>query len=161
MKSIFRVITLLIVSGFVFWSACSRGKQVKDSDSGNSPVPAALDSDFQLTYNQTATLETENLTVKFIDVAEDSRCPVGVECIWPGQAKIDLEIKRQSDKPENIQLTSLAGEPGLAQKSIGDYNIRLVKVDPPRTTDRELKLSDYKITLKISRNTENRQKSSQ
>jgi hypothetical protein len=154
MKSLFYTITFFAVSGFTLWSACSGGKQVKDN--GNSPIAAVLDGAFELKHNQTALMESENLSIKFTDVPEDSRCPVGVECIWQGQAGIDLEIKKQENEPETIRLTSNAGEPELAEKPVGDLYIRLVKVEPAKTTDRELKLSDYKITLTISRNTESR-----
>jgi len=58
-------------------------------------IKTSLDSSFQLTHNQTAIIESENLSIKFVNVAEDSRCPVGVQCVWPGQAKIELEIKRK------------------------------------------------------------------
>lgn len=152
--SMMRTNALLLVSGLILWTACSGGKQVKDNDPENSSASVSLDSDFVLAFNQAAELESENLTVKFIKVAEDSRCPVGVECIWPGQAKIDLQIKRQDEKPEYIQLTSHAGEPNLAIQSIGDYTIKLVKVEPVRTLEAEMWQSVYKITLKISRNTE-------
>jgi hypothetical protein len=154
MKSLIYTITLFAVSGFMLWSACSGGKQVKDN--GNSPIAAVLDGAFELKHNQTALMESENLSIKFTDVPEDSRCPVGVECIWQGQAGIDLEITKQNEDPERIQLTSNSGEPQLAEKSMGPYNIKLVKVEPAKTTDRVLKLSDYKITLTISRNTESR-----
>ncbi|UCE65100.1 MAG: hypothetical protein JSU85_09480 [Candidatus Zixiibacteriota bacterium] len=118
-------------------------------------ITASLDSSFQLMHSQTAVVETEDLSVKFTNVAEDSRCPVGVECIWQGQAKIELEIKRKDKEPENITLTSLAGRDELAITQVNDHFIRLLKVEPPRIKDVELKLSDYNITLIVSRNIEN------
>ena len=137
----------------MFLMACPGGKQVKDNGADNSQVPAVLDSAFNLTHNQTAVLESENLTAKFLDVAEDSRCPVGVECIWQGQVKIDLEIKRQDEDPDTIQLISLAGEPELAKKAAGDLYIRLAKVEPQPVKDSVLTIFDYRITLTVSRNT--------
>jgi hypothetical protein len=101
-------------------------------------------------------LQSEAITIIFKDVPEDSRCPVGVECVWPGQVRIDLAVSRGSEALKIIQLASQAGKPELAEKPLGDLYIRLVKVEPAKTTDRELKLSDYKITLTISRNTESR-----
>lgn len=127
---------------------------MKNDDSGYSPVPAVIDSDFQLAFNQEAALESADLAVRFKNVAEDSRCPVGVQCIWPGQAKIDLVVKRGEQKSEIIQLISFAGKPELAIQKIGDYYIKLVKVEPPRTVEGEMWLSNYKITLTISQNAE-------
>lgn len=135
--------------------ACPGGKQVKDNGADNSQVPAVLDSAFFLAHNQSALLEPENLAVKFLDVAEDSRCPVGVECIWQGQVKIDLEIQRQDENPDTIQLTSLAGKPELAEKAVADLYIRLAKVEPQPVKDSILTIFDYRITLTISRNSVN------
>jgi hypothetical protein len=137
----------------LFLRACPGGNQVKDNDADNSPVPAVLDNAFTLAHDQSAALESEDLAVKFVDVAEDSRCPVGVECIWQGQVKIDLEIKRQDGSPDTIQLTSLAGEPELAEKAVGDLYIRLAKVEPQPMKGSVLTIFDYRITLTISRNT--------
>jgi hypothetical protein len=46
----------------------------------NSSKNVVLDQ-FQLKINQTA-LEPENVTVKFLNVTGDSRCPSDVTCIW-------------------------------------------------------------------------------
>jgi len=153
MKTMPRLIVILAVSCLMFLMACPGGKQVKDIGADNSPIPAVLDSAFYLAHGQTAVLEAENLAVKFLDVAEDSRCPVGVECIWQGQVKIDLEVKRQDENPDTIQLTSLAGEPELAEAAVGDLYIRLAKVEPPPVKGSVLTIFDYRITLTVSRNT--------
>lgn len=128
---------------------------MKDNDADDSSVPAVLDSAFVLAHDQAALLQAENLAVKFVDVAEDSRCPVGVECIWQGQVKIDLEIQRQDENPDTIQLTGLAGEPEQAEKAVGDLYIRLTKVEPQPMKGSILTIFDYRITLTISRNTSN------
>ena len=134
---------------------CAGKKQPKETDMQKSLVTASLGVNFQLKHNQTAVIESENLSVEFMNVAEDSRCPVGVECIWAGQAKIELEIKQKDKEPENIVLTSIAGQDELAVTQIEDNFIKLIKVEPPRIKDIELKLSDYNITLMVSRNIEN------
>jgi len=157
MKPTLQTIIFLTISGFMIWAACPGGKQVKDNDAENSPIPAVLDSAFILAHNQAAVLESEDLTVKFLDVAEDSRCPVGVECIWQGQVKIDLELQRQDDNRDTIQLTGLAGEPELAEKAVGDLYIRLGKVEPAPVKDSALTIFDYRITLTVSRNRANPQ----
>ncbi|MEO7540257.1 MAG: hypothetical protein ABIV21_09525 [Pyrinomonadaceae bacterium] len=35
---------------------------------------------------------TSRLTVKFMSVTEDSRCPVGTNCVWAGNARIKVRI---------------------------------------------------------------------
>lgn len=111
---------------------------------------ASLNIGFQLKHNETALIESEGLSVEFLNVAEDSRCPVGVECIWAGQAVIELEIAHDGNPIEIITLISQAGRDELALKQINGYLFRLEKVEPPRTKDVELKQSDYEITLTVS-----------
>jgi hypothetical protein len=36
--------------------------------------------------------KTSGLKIKFISVTEDSRCPVGVDCVWAGNAKVKVQI---------------------------------------------------------------------
>ena len=113
-------------------------------------VEASLDSSFQIKHNQTAIIESENLSIKFVNVVEDSRCPVGVKCIWAGQAEIEVEIKHKDKEPEKIVLISQAGREELAETQVDDYLIRLLKVEPSRQKDVELQLSDYIIMIKVS-----------
>ncbi|GAA4275185.1 hypothetical protein U6A24_17615 [Aquimarina gracilis] len=41
------------------------------------------------------TVDFGSKRIKFIKVTEDSRCPKGVECIWPGEAKAIIGIYTQ------------------------------------------------------------------
>ena len=39
------------------------------------------------------------LKIKFVSVIEDSRCPVGANCVWAGNARVKVQIVgRQSSK---------------------------------------------------------------
>lgn len=38
------------------------------------------------------TVHFEEVSVKFVSVLEDSRCPLDVQCIWAGEAKLVVEI---------------------------------------------------------------------
>ena len=57
-----------------------------------SVIPAELDVPFQLKINQTGFIKSENIKIFFLNVTEDSRCPSDVECIWPGQVTILINI---------------------------------------------------------------------
>jgi hypothetical protein len=155
MRRIIRLTALLICASIFFGACAGKKQQTKDVSIQKDMVTASLDSSFQLKHNQTAIIESEELTIQFTDVVEDSRCPVGVECVWPGQARIELEIKQKDEEPDKITLISLAGQDELAVRQVNNYFIRLLKVEPPRQKDVELKPSDYNITLLVSRNLEN------
>ncbi len=151
MRGISKITALLISACFIISCGYACKKQPKEIDMQKDTITASLDSGFQLMHNQTASIGSENLSVKFVNVAEDSRCPVGVECIWAGQAKIELEIKQKDEEPEIIVLISQAGREELAKKDIDGYSIRLLEVKPPRLPQQELRLSDYIISISISK----------
>lgn len=40
-------------------------------------------------------------TIKFAEVISDSRCPKKVTCVWAGEAKVRLEIQKNTEPVEN------------------------------------------------------------
>ncbi len=49
-------------------------------------IAASLGQEFTLPVGQKAVLEDGQLTIKFVEVIDDGRCPMGVECPWIGEA---------------------------------------------------------------------------
>ena len=45
---------------------------------------------FELNYGGSAYILDEGLTITFEGQVIDSRCPRGAECIWAGQAEVDI-----------------------------------------------------------------------
>lgn len=68
-----------------------------------------------------------DLTVKFVAVIEDSRCPQGAACIWAGNAKIKLEIRKGRGAWKTVELNTTSGS---GSATIDDYEIKLVGLDP-------------------------------
>lgn len=50
----------------------------------------AMDEPFRLGVGETARVDGH--AVRFVEVAEDSRCPQGVDCIRAGEARIRVEV---------------------------------------------------------------------
>lgn len=46
------------------------------------------------------TLEYKGVSIKFIEVVEDSRCPKDVSCIWAGRAIVKAEVSAGGNKEE-------------------------------------------------------------
>ncbi len=110
----------LILSLFIF-------STVGISQTGGKYVN--LDEDFSLAASEKAFIKSESFTIEFLYVVEDSRCPPDVNCIWAGNAKVKVLLKK-GDKPAKefelntnlepkiieleglkIQLTSLCDDP--------------------------------------------------
>lgn len=108
-----------------------------------------LGRDFKLKYGQELTVKGQNLKVKFESLLEDSRCPKDVKCIWEGDAKLVISVRRGNAKESKIELHTSGN---FAQT--GKYNqyvIKLVALDPyPRTSVQE-KRRAYLATLLITK----------
>ena len=82
--------------------------------------------------------------VKFtITNVQDSRCPIDVECIWQGEAEI--EIKFDSPFQETIVLSTYDD----LIDTVGNYSIKLLNVSPYPISTETIELKDYTIKLKI------------
>jgi len=113
---------------------------------GGSPAQrAALDQDFQLARGASAAVDA--LTVRFTEVMEDSRCPVGVQCIRAGEAKVHLELRTASGQSDDVVLSTARTQQRYA--SLGAYDVHLVSLDPPRRTD--VAHPRYVATLRVTR----------
>jgi len=62
-------------------------------------------------------------TLQYVRVVSDSRCPVGTQCIWAGEATIELTLESGKEK-QTFTLTDRAGK-----KSILGIDIELVSID--------------------------------
>jgi hypothetical protein len=112
-------------------------------------VNADLGVNFKLKMAQSAVLSDEDFRITFSRVAEDSRCPSDVVCIWAGQVTVVLQFALGEQNPEEHSLT-LSADNKPAVKQIGKYLVELLKVIPYPTDSNPISVSNYEIILKIS-----------
>ncbi len=124
-------------------------------------VYTKLNKRFKLRFNQTAFIKSEDLQIKFIKVAGDSRCPSGVTCFWRGVAIIEINaVKDKVDlgnfKIADYDLPSLSDGGLYSEIYISKYKINLLKVEPYSAAFPELEFpklpkdTDYVATLVIT-----------
>lgn len=91
-----------------------------------------------------------NVRVKFIEIVEDSRCPIGTDCIWAGRVIIRVEVKGKNGRPRTAELE--AGKPE-STVSVDGVTISLSSVDPHPKADKKPSNREYiaRITVKRSR----------
>jgi len=51
------------------------------------------------------TIVTRDMSIHFMEVLEDSRCPEGVVCVWAGQARVKLRISGPELEEQEVELT--------------------------------------------------------
>jgi hypothetical protein len=102
-----------------------------------APVETAVVAEpgqtFSLPLGETAALKGSDVRLTFKDVRTDSRCPVDVQCVWAGEAKIGVIITGNGTT-EETKVLSLT--PADSEARAGNLRIRFVGLTPvPRQAD--------------------------
>ena len=86
-------------------------------------------------------------TVSFIRVVEDSRCPTGVNCVWEGDATVEVGVQTVG-LPERLQLHT---NDRFAQEATArGLRVRLKFLEPYPKADRPVSPGDYRVVLSVS-----------
>lgn len=86
-----------------------------------------------------------NLTVRFVSLVEDSRCPSGANCVWAGNAKIKIEISKEKAK-ETFEVNTNLGPKGA---NFEGYAIELTSLTPKENI--RINKNGYVATFVVSR----------
>ncbi len=134
---------LLFLTSIFFLMTASKCEK----DSGNT---FSLGETFSLKAGESIKCKNcDNLSLQFVDVKEDSRCPEFTNCVWEGQAIITFSL--QSDQSNTLELTSRQGHPQLAKKTMGDYSYTLIKVDPYPKSGTLIKDEEYVLEMTVEK----------
>jgi hypothetical protein len=112
--------------------------------------PITLAYPFKLSVSQTAYLEPADLSFRFVNVTEDSRCPSDVQCIWAGQVSILIEYSRAStgEKLGTFTLTLMSSSSDdSSARIIEGYLVKLARIEPYPVSTRQIQPSEYVATL--------------
>lgn len=112
-------------------------------------TPAVTPQKFTLRYGQQKRVAEGNLRIKFVAVVEDSRCPVGADCIWAGNAQIKvLAIDSRGEKKEMILNTAS----GVQGDQFAGFAVNLVELTPmPSAKTGKATDSRYRATFTVAR----------
>ncbi|HVG28283.1 MAG TPA: hypothetical protein VM864_01050 [Pyrinomonadaceae bacterium] len=93
-------------------------------------------------------IKGEDLKIAFLSVAEDSRCPDGVKCVWAGNAKVRLSVRNSKDECAEFELNTNL-EPAVYD--FGKYQISLAHLSPYPSVNGELKPRSYTATVVVTK----------
>ncbi|MEA2827585.1 MAG: hypothetical protein QOG43_2024 [Actinomycetota bacterium] len=85
-----------------------------------------FDQDFPIDVGESVAIAGQGLTVTYVAILGDSRCPIGVQCIWAGNATIAVSLVKAGDPPATVQLNTMEGPTGGGYSS---YTVTLVELD--------------------------------
>jgi hypothetical protein len=114
--------------------------------SGNSPSgPTPIDQEVVLAPGQTAEFNS-GLSVRFISVIGDSRCPIDAVCIWGGDAIVRIHIAAGTGRADRDLHSG-----NLEPVTFDDVEVRLVELTPYPFSGRDTPQGDYRATLRVIR----------
>jgi hypothetical protein len=114
-------------------------------------ITASLGQAFDIKVGQETTIFSQQLTVKFLSVSEDSRCPQGTNCIWEGNGKVNIELTPTGQPPYVVELntaTSLKSEATYLS-----YKISLLDLQPYPSAGSTIQQSEYIATVRVTMGT--------
>jgi hypothetical protein len=118
----------------------------KDSvTSLNNSIPTLvilLNDSVNVKVCQTVRLSNGELVFQFNSVLDDSRCPIGVECLWQGNASILLSF------PNHIDTLNTFYEQG--QIEYGNYKVRMIDLLPWPIWQQPIDKNTYVARLKVT-----------
>ena len=113
--------------------------------SAAAPVSGSI---FDLKAGESKAVGPDGLTVGFDRVLSDSRCAIGLICIWEGDATVRLWARSNSHEKEEFDLHS---HPFFQRKARFDgYVITLIKVDPYPVYGYPTTPESYSVTITVS-----------
>ena len=130
MKFILIILTLLsFASGSLFDVAAQTKQQQK------------------IQINKQKKFSKSKISVKFVSLVEDSRCPADVNCIQAGNAKIEIEVSKDGAK-EIFEINTNFGPKGA---SFGGYTIELIDLTPVPKSNVRINKNGYVATFAIGK----------
>ncbi len=111
----------------------------------------AVIRELTLRINQETQIDSPaiGLNLKFLSVVEDSRCPVGVDCIWEGNARVRLQIS-SSTTNDNSEVFELNTNLEPQSIRIENYEIKILDLIPSPKVDLKIEPENYTATFTIT-----------
>jgi len=135
-------ILIVVLASIISIGSCS-----KEDDFIND-IDVKMEEAFEVKINVEATIPERSLSLKVVDVLEDSRCPADAICVWAGQIKLEIEIT-DNQVTTTKEIIYRAGKDTSLE--FGDYIFSLNQVTPDNQIDEVIELNDYTFTFFIEK----------
>ncbi|MEO8041800.1 MAG: hypothetical protein ABI646_04225 [Acidobacteriota bacterium] len=111
---------------------------------GTVPATAAKSAEtLRVQINKEKRFAKSKLSIRFVELIEDSRCPVDTNCIWAGNAKIKIRVTKNGRSQE---LTLDTNGPNQAAVAEG-YSIKLISLTPAPRSNIRINRNGYVATF--------------
>jgi hypothetical protein len=129
MKTLFLTLILTFTVGTFYFAKAQTNQTVK------------------VQINQQKTVAKSKLTIKFVSLVEDSRCPTDTKCVWAGNAKIKVKVS-SGKKSKTFELNTKL-EPNIIM--FAGYKIKLADLNPKPATNIRINRNGYTATFAVNK----------
>jgi hypothetical protein len=102
---------------------------------------------FGLRVGESVSLDTPPLEVGLVAVSSDSRCGKGEQCVWEGDATLELRLKGTGEPECFLQLHTAHDREQSGGH--GEYTLRLLRLDPWPISGQMTAEADYCAVLEV------------
>jgi len=141
-KYCFHIIVGLLTLVFIF--SCSNSTSPSQEN-----YALILNDTNSVKLNEYLLNSNENLRLSFKNLLEDSRCPIGAECFWEGNAKVEIEFII-GDETHLLELNTYYNF--QRDSTLNNYYLKLIDVLPYPTLDGSYLDEESIIKIFISKN---------
>lgn len=107
----------------------------------------ALGQTFTLAPGQAASIQGEQLRIRFLEVVTDSRCPTGVTCIWAGEVSSLVDVTF-----DDATFRRVLTQPGSGQGKADFENYEITfEVQPYPEAGKQISKEDYRLSLEVDK----------
>ena len=141
-----RYLPILMIAAL---AGCSSTNGEPASPGQTNAATVSIGDTFTLRAGEIAQVSGTQVQVAFKRVENDSRCPQDVQCVWAGDALVQLEIAvaRTAWVPTTLHTTL---EPRKAAQF--GYTVELVSLAPQPASTQAIPASNYIASLRVTRN---------
>ena len=107
----------------------------------------ALDEPFPLRVGESRDFEEAGLALRFTEITSDSRCPIGVNCLVAGEARLVFQAEFGS---ESLELLFQVPPAGSDKQTFDRYSVTVTAFEPQTVEGRNIAVSDYVATLLVT-----------
>ena len=114
-------------------------------------ITASLGQAFDIKVGQEVSISSHQLTLKFLSVSEDSRCPQGTICMWEGNGKVNIELTPTGQTSYVVELNT--ARPLESEATYLTYKISLLDLQPYPSAGSTIQQSEYIATVRVTMDT--------
>lgn len=126
----------------VCWDGSTVGRTGSDCQFALCPLQTATSSVVRTTLGQKMTGLNVSITPK--EIVSDSRCPLGVQCVWAGTVEVRTVLETKVSHGEQ---TLTLGKPA----PFGDYLVTLTEVTPAPKAGEKIAGSSYRFVFEVKK----------